>query len=279
MQDGPASRGPDVADDAAHARRPPFAGARRAIGVGTPMRRHRASLVALPRAPRARRPARHERRVLALDHDPQRRLRARRPDEDAAAAGRAGLAPRRWPAGRTGPPPTGPCDGPGPRAAAAAAAGCRAASSARAAPARAMTRSTSSAVTMPSPDVVCSRIDDVAALLAAQAGARDLHPLEDVLVADGRPDTWPPAASTACCEPAVREHATTTSAAAAGRRGASRSSARMPEEPVAVDDLAALVDRHAAGRRRRRARSRRRRRARRRPRRQRGRVRSRRSRG
>ena len=48
--------------------------------------------------------------------------------------------------------------------------------------------------------------DDVAALLAAEAGARDLHPLEDVLVADRRPDDLAAGRLDGRLQPAVREH-------------------------------------------------------------------------
>ena len=103
-----------------------------------------------------------------------------------------------------------------------------------------MTRRTSSAVTMPSPDVGVLEHDDVAGLLAAEHRARHLHALEDVLVADRRATTSPPAASTARCEPAVRQHDTTRPPGSAPR--ASRSSARIPStwspstiSPVAVD--------------------------------------------
>ena len=122
--------------------------------------------------------------VRALDHDPQRRLRAGRPDEDAAARAEPRARRRGSPAGSRGSPShwslwrafTARC--------------CCGSSGIR-------RREVGERPAGPGhhpqdlegrdDPVAGGRVlehDDVAALLAAEAGARDLHPLEDVLVAD-----------------------------------------------------------------------------------------------
>ena len=81
-----------------------------------------------------------------------------------------------------------------------------------------MTRRTSSAVTIAVAGRRVLEDDDVAALLAAQAGARDLHALEDVLVADRRPDDLAAGRLDDRLEPAVRQHRDDERALPAGRR-------------------------------------------------------------
>jgi hypothetical protein len=84
--------------------------------------------------------------------------------------------------------------------------------------------------------------DHVAALLAAEAGPRDLHPLEDVLVADGRPDDLAAGRLDRGLEPAVRQDG--HDERALGRTPRSmRSRARSPSNLVAVHDLAGRIDR------------------------------------
>ena len=84
--------------------------------------------------------------------------------------------------------------------------------------------------------------DHVAALLAAEPGARDLHALEDVLVADRRADDLPAGRLDGLLQPAVREHRH-------DERAARQLPAREPvegqdaEDLVAVDDPARRVDR------------------------------------
>jgi hypothetical protein len=80
--------------------------------------------------------------------------------------------------------------------------------------------------------------DDVAALLAAEAGADDLHPLEDVLVADGRPDDLAAGASTTACSPPF-ERTDTTRPPPAG-------AAAEPVEGEDAQDLVAVDDRPPA---------------------------------
>ena len=107
---------------------------------------------------------------------------------------------------------------------------------------------------MPSPDGRVLEDDDVAALLAAEAGARHLHPLEDVLVADGRPDDLAAGRLDRGLEPAVREHG--HDEAAVGEFAAGEPVQREdPEDLVAVDDPARSHRRRSAGRRRHRGRS------------------------
>ena len=118
-------------------------------------------------------------------------------------------------------------------------------------------------MTIPSPDVVCSSDDDVAALLAAEDGARHLHPLEDVLVADGRPDDVAAGRLDDGLQTAVRQDR--HDEAAAGQLAALEPvEGEDPEDLVAVDDAARPRRPRSAGRRRRRGRTRRRRRPRRR---------------
>ena len=70
--------------------------------------------------------------------------------------------------------------------------------------------------------------DDVAALLAAEPRARDLHALEDVLVADGRPHDLAAGRLDGLLQAAVREHRHHERATGQRARATSRSSARMP---------------------------------------------------
>ena len=100
--------------------------------------------------------------------------------------------------------------------------------------------------------------DHMAALLAAQAGARHLHPLEDVLVADRRPDDQPAGRLDRGLEPAVGqdrhdEHPAGQLPAFEAIEG------EDAEDLVAVDHPARRRRPRSAGRRRRRGRSRRRR--------------------
>ena len=88
--------------------------------------------------------------------------------------------------------------------------------------------------------------DHVAALLAADAGTRDQHRLEDVLVARpacGRRGHRP--ASTICSRPPFESTLSTTvlAASAAALEPVEGDDA---EQLVAIDDLAVLVDGHAA---------------------------------
>ena len=87
----------------------------------------------------------------------------------------------------------------------------------------------------------------------------DLHALEDVLVADGRPDDAAARGGQGGFEPAVGEHGHDEDAL--GERASLEPIERaQAEQLVAVDDLAPAVHRRRGGRRRRRARSRGRRR-------------------
>ena len=81
----------------------------------------------------------------------------------------------------------------------------------------------------------------MAALLAAEAGPRHLHPLEDVLVADGRPHELPADAGEGRLEAAVREDGDDEDPAREGV-AAQPVEGAQPEELVAVDDAAAAVD-------------------------------------
>ena len=84
--------------------------------------------------------------------------------------------------------------------------------------------------------------DDVAALLAAEAGPADLHPLEDVLVADGRPDHLAAGRLDDRLEPAVREDR--DDEGALGEHAALEPiEGEDPEHLVAVDDPTRAVDR------------------------------------
>ena len=100
-EDRPRLPGPGVADDSAHVADVSSASRgsdRRACSCpDASSAPSGVSLVARPRGPRSRRPARATSvGVRALDHDPQRGLRAGRPDEDPAAAAepRLGVADR-----------------------------------------------------------------------------------------------------------------------------------------------------------------------------------------
>ena len=84
--------------------------------------------------------------------------------------------------------------------------------------------------------------DDVAALLATEAGPRDLHPLEDVLVADGRPDDGPAGGLDGGLEAAVREDRDDEGPAGQGV-AAEALQGQHAEDLVTVDDVAGRVDR------------------------------------
>ena len=96
---------------------------------------------------------------------------------------------------------------------------------------RAITRRTSSAVTIPSPDVVCSRTMTWPLFSPPSDGARDLHPLEDVLVADRGPDDLPAGRLDDRLEPAVRED----------RHDEAAVRQHAPREPVEGEDAEHLV--------------------------------------
>ena len=82
----------------------------------------------------------------------------------------------------------------------------------------------------------------MAALLAAEAGPRHLHPLEDVLVADGRPDDLAAGRLDAVWRPPF-ERTETTSAPSGSDAALEPVEGEDPEDLVAVDDLAGRVDR------------------------------------
>ena len=116
-----------------------------------------------------------------------------------------------------------------------------AASAARPRPLR-MTRRTSSAVTIPSPLVVCSRTMTWPLFSPPRPGARDEHPLEDVLVADGGADDVAAGRLDDRLQAAVREDRD-DDRRSAGHREPSRSSARMPRTWSPSTTSAARVDR------------------------------------
>ena len=82
----------------------------------------------------------------------------------------------------------------------------------------------------------------MAALLAAEDGARDLHPLEDVLVTDGCPDDLAAGRLDHALETAVREDRDDQPAA---RQvvAAQAVEGQDPEHLVAIDDASVRVDR------------------------------------
>ena len=82
----------------------------------------------------------------------------------------------------------------------------------------------------------------MAALLAAEDGARHLHPLEDVLVADGRPDDLAAGRLDHPLEPAVREDRDDQPAA---RQvvAAQAVEGQDPEHLVAIDHAPVGIDR------------------------------------
>ena len=108
--------------------------------------------------------------------------------------------------------------------------------------------------------------DHVAALLATEPGAGHLHPVEDVLVPDRRPDDGAAGALDGLLEAAVREHGDDERRQRVGRAAAAvplrarRSSARTPRIRSPSTTVPVAVDGHAAGPRRHRARTRGRRR-------------------
>ena len=127
--------------------------------------------------------------------------------------------------------------------------GIRSASSARRRPLVVTTRRTSSAVTSPSPEVVCSRTITWPLFSPPRPGAGDLHALEDVLVADRRPDDRAAGLLDRLLQPAVREHGdderadrrigrvragAATAAPARARRGSGRRRRRCPAPSTAT---------------------------------------------
>ena len=84
--------------------------------------------------------------------------------------------------------------------------------------------------------------DDVAALLAAQDRSRHLHPLEDVLVADGGPDDVAAGRLDGRLESAVREHRHDEAAAGQCPTGQAVEG-QDAQDLVAVDDPPARIDR------------------------------------
>ena len=255
MRIGPGLARPGVADNSTHCG-----------GISPSSDSSAVSVGAAPRA--ADRPSASSRDdvgVAALDHDPQRGLRARR-----AGRGRGRPSPR--------------------RASASAIARRRTAIALPLVlvphPHRALllgqerdllgelgeatrrdavtTRSTSSAVTRPSPEVVCSRTITWPLFSPPSPAPETCMPSRMYLSPTGVRTTVPPAASTACCRPPF-ESTDTTSVPTAGSAaiGAGRDEPLQredAEDPVAVDDAARCRRPRRAGRRRRRARSRGRRR-------------------
>ena len=108
-----------------------------------------------------------------------------------------------------------------------------------------ITRRTSRAVTMPSPEVVCSRTMTCPLFSPPRVAPDTCIPSRMYLSPTGVRMTWPPAASTADWSPPF-ERTETTSPPPGNAPRASRSSARMPEDLVAVDDPAGRVDRDEA---------------------------------
>ena len=87
--------------------------------------------------------------------------------------------------------------------------------------------------------------DHVAALLPAEAAPGHLHALEDVLVSDRRSDDVPPGRLDGGLQAAVRQHR--HDEAAAGQGVALEAvQGQDPEHLIAVDDVAARVDRDEA---------------------------------
>ena len=122
--------------------------------------------------------------------------------------------------------------------------GIERASSPRPVPAVVITRSSSIAVRIPSPDSRVLPDDHVAALLAAEAGARDQHRREDVLVTDGSPDQASAGRLHRLLQAPVREdrhHEAPVVEGAAGKP----LQGEDPQDLVAVHEPAAGVDRHA----------------------------------
>ena len=105
-----------------------------------------------------------------------------------------------------------------------------------------MTRRTSSAVTIPSPDVVCSRMMTWPLFSPPEDRAGDLHPLEDVLVADRRADDLPAGRLDDRLEPAVGQDRH-DEAAARQRVAAQPVEGKDPEHLVAIDHPPRGVDR------------------------------------
>ena len=115
------------------------------------------------------------------------------------------------------------------------------ASAARLADRRTMTPSTSSAVTIPSPEVVCSRMMTWPLFSPAEDRARDLHPLEDVLVADRRPHDLAAGRLDDRLEAAVREDRD-DQPATRQRIAAQPVEGQDAEHLVAIDDVPRFVD-------------------------------------
>ena len=95
---------------------------------------------------------------------------------------------------------------------------------------------------MPSPDVVCSSRMTWPLFSPPRTGPGDLHPLEDVLVADRRPDDLAAGRLDDRLEPAVREDRH-DEAAARQRVAGQPVEGEDAEDLVAVDDPAVGVDR------------------------------------
>ena len=129
---------------------------------------------------------------------------------------------------------------------------------------RVMTRSSSIAVTIPSPEVACSRTITWPLFSPPSPAPETSIAARMCLSPTGVRTSRPPAASTACLEPAVREHRD-DEAAVVERPAREPLEREDPEHLVAVDEAARARPPRRTGPRRRRARSRRPRRARRPP--------------